>query len=135
MTAEEFRQICLTLFGPEHGWQARCAAALGTDQSTVSRWVRGGIPPLEPVRPIEEADYVENIVTAFTYAVTSTDAAPEPEPLTAADGGPCRGDAKNTQQCDDFSDAGFTRCHPRLFAARLADGSNVVATISYRCRR
>jgi hypothetical protein len=44
MTSEQFRQIALKLFGPERGWQSRCADALGVDRGTVSRIVSGGTP-------------------------------------------------------------------------------------------
>lgn len=44
MTAESFRQLALKLFGPERGWQSRCAEALGTDRANVSRWLSGAIP-------------------------------------------------------------------------------------------
>jgi hypothetical protein len=44
MTAEQFRQLALKLFGPERGWQTRCAEALGTDRASVSRWVSGAVP-------------------------------------------------------------------------------------------
>lgn len=43
MTAEQFRQLAITLFGPERGWQTRCAEALGTDRASVSRWISGGV--------------------------------------------------------------------------------------------
>ncbi len=43
MTAEQFRKLAITLFGPERGWQSRCAEALGTDRASVSRWVSGAI--------------------------------------------------------------------------------------------
>lgn len=44
MTAEQFRKLALKLFGPERGWQSRCAEALGTDRASVSRWISGGVP-------------------------------------------------------------------------------------------
>lgn len=44
MNAEQFRRLALKLFGPERGWQSRCAEALGTDRASVSRWVSGGVP-------------------------------------------------------------------------------------------
>lgn len=43
MTAEEFRRLAIELFGPERGWQSRCARALGSDRATVSRWVSGEV--------------------------------------------------------------------------------------------
>jgi hypothetical protein len=44
MTAEEFRRLAIKLFGPERGWQSRCAQALGTDRANVSRWISGAVP-------------------------------------------------------------------------------------------
>jgi hypothetical protein len=44
MTGEEFRRLALKLFGPERGWQSRCASALGTDRANVSRWISGAVP-------------------------------------------------------------------------------------------
>ena len=46
MTAEEFRQLAMKLFGPGTGWQSRCADALGTDRSNVSRWLSGAVPTI-----------------------------------------------------------------------------------------
>lgn len=43
MTAEKFRQLSIKLFGPERGWQTRCAEALGTDRASVSRWISGAV--------------------------------------------------------------------------------------------
>jgi hypothetical protein len=43
MTAEQFRQLAIKLFGPERGWQSRCAEALGTDRASVSRWISGAV--------------------------------------------------------------------------------------------
>ena len=43
MTAEQFRKLAIDLFGPERGWQSRCAEALGTDRASVSRWVSGAL--------------------------------------------------------------------------------------------
>lgn len=43
MTAEQFRRLALRLFGPERGWQSRCAEALGVDRASVSRWISGAI--------------------------------------------------------------------------------------------
>jgi DNA-binding transcriptional regulator YdaS (Cro superfamily) len=43
MTAEQFRKLALKLFGPEHGWQSRCAEALGVDRASVSRWISGAV--------------------------------------------------------------------------------------------
>lgn len=43
MTAEQFRKLALKLFGPERGWQSRCAEALGTDRASVSRWISGAV--------------------------------------------------------------------------------------------
>lgn len=44
MTTERFRQLAFELFGPERGWQTRCAEALGTDRANVSRWISGAVP-------------------------------------------------------------------------------------------
>ncbi len=44
MTTEEFRKIAFKLFGPERGWQTRCAESLGADRASVSRWLSGVIP-------------------------------------------------------------------------------------------
>lgn len=49
MTAEEFRQAGLLLFGPERGWQTRLADALGTDRASISRYLSGLIPVPGPV--------------------------------------------------------------------------------------
>jgi len=49
MTAEEFRQLALKLFGPERGWQTKCAEALRTDPSSVSRYISGLVPIPGPV--------------------------------------------------------------------------------------
>lgn len=43
MTAEQFRKLALKLFGPERGWQSRCAEALGIDRASVSRWISGAV--------------------------------------------------------------------------------------------
>jgi hypothetical protein len=43
MSAEQFRRLALKLFGPERGWQSRCAAALETDRASVSRWISGAV--------------------------------------------------------------------------------------------
>jgi hypothetical protein len=49
MSPEEFRRAAVKLFGPERGWQQRCADALKVDKASVSRWLRGlGVPgPVE----------------------------------------------------------------------------------------
>lgn len=44
MTAEQFRRLALNMFGPERGWQSRCAEALGIDRASVSRWISGAVP-------------------------------------------------------------------------------------------
>jgi transcriptional regulator with XRE-family HTH domain len=44
MTAEEFRQAGLALFGPERGWQSRLAEALGVDRASVTRYLSGAVP-------------------------------------------------------------------------------------------
>ena len=49
MTAEEFRQLALKLFGPGRGWQSRCAEALRTEPSSVSRYIAGSVPVPGPV--------------------------------------------------------------------------------------
>ncbi|MCW5696065.1 MAG: helix-turn-helix transcriptional regulator [Bauldia sp.] len=49
MTAEEFRQAGLLLFGPERGWQSRFADALGTDRASISRYLSGTVPIPGPV--------------------------------------------------------------------------------------
>lgn len=46
MSAEEFRKLAFRLFGPERGWQTRCAEALGTDKASVSRWISGVVSPV-----------------------------------------------------------------------------------------
>lgn len=48
MTAEEFRFLAFKLFGPDYGWQTRCAEALGTHRSNVSRWLAGSAPVSGP---------------------------------------------------------------------------------------
>jgi transcriptional regulator with XRE-family HTH domain len=45
MTTTQFTALATKLFGADHGWQKRCADALGVDKSTVSRWVAGGDIP------------------------------------------------------------------------------------------
>lgn len=49
MTAEEFRQAGLQMFGPDRGWQSRLADALGTDRASVSRYLSGTVPIPGPV--------------------------------------------------------------------------------------
>src|SRR3954467_13480793 len=49
MTAEQFRQLAIKLFGPERGWQSRCAEELGTDRASVSRWLASAITVPGPV--------------------------------------------------------------------------------------
>ncbi len=46
MTADEFRQLAMKLFGPGPGWKSRCADALGTDRSNVTRWLSGVVPTI-----------------------------------------------------------------------------------------
>lgn len=45
MTSEELRQAGLELFGPERGWQARLAGALGVDRASVTRYLSAGTVP------------------------------------------------------------------------------------------
>jgi hypothetical protein len=45
MTSEELRQAGLLLFGPERGWQARLAEALGVDRASVTRYLSAGTVP------------------------------------------------------------------------------------------
>jgi DNA-binding transcriptional regulator YdaS (Cro superfamily) len=49
MTNEQFRKLAIKLFGSEHGWQKRCADALGVDKSSVSRWLASNVPIPGPV--------------------------------------------------------------------------------------
>lgn len=49
MTSEQFRKLAIKLFGPDRGWQQRCADALRVDKSSVSRWVSSGLPIPGPV--------------------------------------------------------------------------------------
>ena len=35
--------MALKLFGPDRGWQSRCAKSLGTNRSNVSKWVNGRV--------------------------------------------------------------------------------------------
>lgn len=49
MTNEQFRKLAIRLFGPERGWQQRCADALKVDKSSVSRWLGSGLPIPGPV--------------------------------------------------------------------------------------
>lgn len=50
MSAAEFHAACLEVFGEGYGWQSRVANALGTDRSSVSRWLSGTVPVPGPVR-------------------------------------------------------------------------------------
>lgn len=43
MTSGQFRKIALKLFGPDRGWQSRCAKKLGVDRASVSRWLSHSI--------------------------------------------------------------------------------------------
>lgn len=53
MTAEGFRRAAKKLFGPERGWQSRCAEALGVDKASVSRWISGRVAKVPG--PVEAA--------------------------------------------------------------------------------
>lgn len=50
MSATTFHSACLEIFGTQYGWQTRVARALGTDRSSVSRWLSGTAPVPGPVR-------------------------------------------------------------------------------------
>jgi hypothetical protein len=50
MDAVAFHSACIKVFGSKYGWQSRVARALGTDPSSVSRWLGGTMPIPGPVR-------------------------------------------------------------------------------------
>lgn len=69
MTPEELRAAAIEIFGSERGWQSRFAAALGTDRSSVSRYLNGPFVP----GPVAAA------VTCWLAAFRANGTVPEPQ--------------------------------------------------------
>lgn len=66
MTAEQFRQLALKLFGPGRGWQSRCAEALRTDRSCISRYIAGSVPIPGPVAVAMQSFVERARITSLT---------------------------------------------------------------------